>query len=538
MAYFAADLSGNCPRKNMNWLNMTSTGHGDRANNLVRYGRAIVHCLSSAVLVTWLNSAWAGTIKVDDCPASLLQRGVIGTLLTLSLAAAAFFFLKAWLAAARQPLDGLLPIALLLHVICFLALPSTTNDVFSNITFGRELLAGLNPYHDVPSGFGTDPIVEYMGSIWLNTPSVYGPLANLVSGLAAWPPGVWAPMLLFKLFMLACSLGSILLGYDFCRSCLSPKWAAPAFLVLAWNPLLAWDVSSQAHNDGLLVLAFSAFVWAASRKRQWLAAAALIVGFYFKFATLPLIGLYGLYVGRCRPLRCLLMGAGPVVAGVVLFAPFWRGTATLHPTLLASTGRHDYASNSLYWLVREIVCIVHPAIRTHAVLAVDAGNPVAMPVAGGHFCALRSQRDQRHPRRPGLSAGDRVRGHTLVSTAVRHVVDPASLGLPQLELAMDRGSFYGHGSGALFAWLRGLCIADCGARHSAGAVGAGGDWRQSCRPKAWALRHWPAQPEVAPWSFPQKSPIRRIGCHAHASWACVAAVASHAHAHEAWAWHP
>jgi hypothetical protein len=314
---------------------------------LARCGRAITLCLLGAVLASWLSRALCGTPKVDDLQISALQRIGCGTLVGLGLAGAAVWFLKAWLTAARRPLAGLLPLALVMHAVCFAALPCTSNDIFANLAFGREMLVGLNPFHDVAADLGADPIVPYVGSTWMHWHTCYGPLTTMIDALAAWPSGVVIPMLLFKLVLLACSLVTVLLAYDFCRSCLSPKHAAQAFILLAWNPLLAWEVSGQAHNDGLLVLALTAFVWAASRKRQWLAAAALMAGLYLKFAALPVIGLYGLCVGRQRLGRSLLMGLALAAVGVVLYAPFWRGTATLAPALLASTASLDYLTNSL-----------------------------------------------------------------------------------------------------------------------------------------------------------------------------------------------
>ena len=321
------------------------------ATPLTRYGRAIALCLLGSVLASWFSSALAGSLKVDDLQISLFQKISCGALVGLGLAGAAVLFLKAWLAAPRQPLGGLLPLALVMHAVCFAALPCTSNDIFSNLAYGRELLAGLNPFHDLPVDLGADPILPYVGSVWTHWSTCYGPLTTMIAAVAAWPAGIVVPMLLFKLVMLACSLATVLLAYDVCRACLLPKHAAQAFILLAWNPLLAWEVSGQAHNDGLLVLALAVFVWAAVRHWQWLAAAALIAGFYLKFAALPLIGLYGLYVGRQRLARSLLMGVALVAVGVVLFAPFWRGTATLEPALLASTASHDYLANSLTMFV-------------------------------------------------------------------------------------------------------------------------------------------------------------------------------------------
>ncbi len=70
---------------------------------------------------------------------------------------------------------------------------------------------------------------------------------------------------------------------------------AYAFVFFAWNPLFAWEISAQAHTEGLVLVGMVAFVWAATRGREWLAALGLACAVYAKLcqarpraAALPL----------------------------------------------------------------------------------------------------------------------------------------------------------------------------------------------------------------------------------------------------------
>src|SRR5207237_850687 len=78
------------------------------------------------------------------------------------------------------------------------------------------------------------------------------------------------------------SLAAVLLAFGFCRSCLPPDRAGAAFVFFAWNPLLAWEICGQAHSEGLVLVGMVAFVWAATRGREWLAALALACAVYAK----------------------------------------------------------------------------------------------------------------------------------------------------------------------------------------------------------------------------------------------------------------
>lgn len=334
-----------------------------------------------------MRLALVGTIKVDDAETPLAIRLACGALLACGLGGAAWWFLKAWNVLASVNLRPLLAVALVLHLTAFTALPLTSNDIFSNIAYGREVLRGLNPFHDVPADLESDPIVSYIGSAWRHWQTRYGPLVVDLAAAVAWPQGIYLPVLLFKLALLACTIGAVMVAFRFCRD--YPAHGSRSFVLLAWNPLLAWEVSGQAHNDGLLVLALTIFAAAARANRPWQAALALIVGLYSKFVALPVIGLYALATLRRSRKLAAAMAAMMVASGIIFFAPYWRGFETLRPACEASTALPDYLSNSLTALVCEATSLAVPSWRPVAFLAMLLATRLVCLAAAARF-ALRA----------------------------------------------------------------------------------------------------------------------------------------------------
>jgi len=112
-------------------------------------------------------------------------------------------------------------------------------------------------------------------------------------------------------------------------------------------------VSSQAHNDGLGVLALCAAVWAGARKQDLAAAVLLALAVLAKHAALPLLVLHLWSVTRRSPARGAAMAAVVALLGIALFLPFWDGTASLRAPLLAAGGAPGRTVRSLV----DLACI-------------------------------------------------------------------------------------------------------------------------------------------------------------------------------------
>jgi hypothetical protein len=181
--------------------------------------------------------------------------------------------------------------------------------------------------------------------------------------VAALAPADWAALAVFKLLMLACVLGTVLVSYVCCRIYLPQRQAAATLVFVGWNPLVAWEISGQAHNDGVMLLATTVFAWAALARRPWTALLSITVAFYAKLAVAPVLGLYLVYQARENWRRAAMMLLGVVVLGALLWAPFWHGPATLDRHLAALETQADHLCGSLLLFVCGALALFAPTWR-------------------------------------------------------------------------------------------------------------------------------------------------------------------------------
>jgi alpha-1,6-mannosyltransferase len=229
---------------------------------------------------------------------------------------------------------ALLGWAALVHLCAAPALALTSRDLFSNLAYGEMQVMGANPYLAGPRALASRSLLELIEPRWLDTPNAYGPVLSMVSWVAAAAGAalrspVWGAGGAFKGLMLLCSLGTLLLAYACARSARDAREGAEGFALLAFSPLLAWEVSAQAHNDGFLVLSIMAFVWAAKRDLELVAVVALTAGALAKLAATPLLGLYLVFVLRRSSGRAVALSLVAAAAAALLVWPYWQGLATL-----------------------------------------------------------------------------------------------------------------------------------------------------------------------------------------------------------------
>jgi hypothetical protein len=141
-----------------------------------------------------------------------------------------------------------------------------STDAWTYWSYGWIAVRGDgNPYAEAPLTFPANPALPYMGSAWLDTTSVYGPVFTMASEPVAVVAGdssdvaAWT----FKALAGAAALGAALLAGRLARR----KAFAIAFV--GWNPLLAVHLAGGGHNDawvGALILA--ALALSAARRLQ------------------------------------------------------------------------------------------------------------------------------------------------------------------------------------------------------------------------------------------------------------------------------
>lgn len=233
----------------------------------------------------------------------------------------------------------------LLAALVLLTAPFGTADHTNYAAYGRILVEGGDPWAVVPASWqeGLDPVVSLVQAPWREAPSVYGPVAVWLMGLAGWVGGDTARQVVqvWQVLVVAAWLGTrellVRLGTD--RPTVD-RWWTTNVLVLGAGVL-------GAHVDVLAVAAM---------------AAALGLG----LARRPLLA--GLAVG--------LAASTKLTAGVVGIALLWAilardtGPARLRPALALVGG-------ALLVLVPT-----HLAVGTHAisrVVGAGGGISYAMP---------------------------------------------------------------------------------------------------------------------------------------------------------------
>ncbi|MGD0068467.1 MAG: polyprenol phosphomannose-dependent alpha 1,6 mannosyltransferase MptB [Streptosporangiaceae bacterium] len=131
--------------------------------------------------------------------------------------------------------------------------PAGSTDVISYAIDGRIVVTGHNPYVMTPGQLKRtgDPIARLAPRTWLNTPSIYGPLATAEEWAAAELGGTSAARITFWLKLWnALAFGATALALDrLLRS--DPARRARAHLLWSVNPLILWAMIAGGHIDGV-----------------------------------------------------------------------------------------------------------------------------------------------------------------------------------------------------------------------------------------------------------------------------------------------
>ena len=131
------------------------------------------------------------------------------------------------------------------------------------------------------------------------------------------------------------------------RSMLSRK----GLLLLAWNPLVAWETTGQLHNDVVVIVAVILAVAALKFAQAVMGSLAVAIGMATKFVLIPAAALLALAELRENRWRALpAIGCGALVL-IALFVPWWSGTETLRGPIIAMRPERGFLTGSLAQLV-------------------------------------------------------------------------------------------------------------------------------------------------------------------------------------------
>jgi len=221
------------------------------------------------------------------------------------------------------PARAILVAGLLAAAALTLVPPFGSSDHLSYAAYGRMLVTGHNPYTTTPAQLAAlgDPVARAVQD-WSGTPSVYGPLATAIQGVASLAGGTSVRLTVFVLGLanLAAFAVTALLLHRMTRH--DPAQQLRAALLWACNPLLLQVLVAGAHVDGQAVVFGVAAV--AVMFGPWLPAglepASLRAG------SVPRAAAAGVLVGLGFAVKVTsaLVGVGLAIALVLILGRQWR----------------------------------------------------------------------------------------------------------------------------------------------------------------------------------------------------------------------
>jgi hypothetical protein len=276
--------------------------------------------------------------SVDALPPIVHMAGVFGVASihlrsgVLIAALVAQFF--AYVVAVRYA-ERLSPLAVITTVAAFCAIvviapPLFSTDVFSYQAYARMFVDyGVNPYQHGPTvlqlapGFN-DGVYPYIGAKWISTPSVYGPLFTLISGLFS-TASIAASAFAFKtIAVVSCAITLTLIWKSARLRGLNPTRAIALF---GLNPLVVLYGVGGGHNDLLMAALTTTGIYAVLTRRDRTAGAMVALGaavkltggLVFPFALASASGLGGGLRRRGQVIGAAVAAIAVAAAGFAVF---------------------------------------------------------------------------------------------------------------------------------------------------------------------------------------------------------------------------
>jgi hypothetical protein len=256
----------------------------------------------------WALDAHLSPYLAVSLTAAGLAAGTLGLVLVLRAAR------SGWSVPAR----AIVAAGLLAAAALTLVPPFGSSDQLSYAAYGRMLVTGHNPYVMTPAQLAAlgDPVARAVQD-WFTTPSVYGPLATAIQGLASLIGGTSARLTVFVLGLvnLAAFATIALLLHRMTRGDQARQLRA----ALLWtaNPLMLMLIVAGAHVDGQAA-AFG------------VAAVAVMFGPWrgprSAVPTWPRAAVAGILVGLGFAVKVsdVLVGLGLAIALAIWLRPAWR----------------------------------------------------------------------------------------------------------------------------------------------------------------------------------------------------------------------
>jgi alpha-1,6-mannosyltransferase len=285
-----------------------------------------------------------------------VPRSDFPVLLTLFalLFAGYFYFLRSDL-----PLKTGLTLALVFRLLLLFSLPTLSDDYFRFLWDGRLLIAGENPFLNLPDLYANNNFSGIPGlsrSLYenLNSPhyfSVYPPVCQFVFGLTAFidPKNNLVGVIVMRFFILLAETGSVWLLLKLLRKFNLPE---KNIMLYALNPLVIMELTGNLHFEAFMIFFTLAALYFFTQNRYHFSAVSLGLAVCSKL--LPLIILPFLFkrLGLRNWLSyCLIVCS----ICLVLFLPFLNAAFIAHFSNSLNLYFQKFEFNaSIYYLIREI----------------------------------------------------------------------------------------------------------------------------------------------------------------------------------------
>ena len=232
------------------------------------HGRAGLAAMTASVALTFAVAAAGPSVMEPALPGRAgpppwAFAGHPSPYLVVSLAAAALalgtlglvLVLRAIRGGWSVPARAVLLAGLLAAAVLTLVPPFGSSDQLSYAAYGRMLVTGHNPYTTTPAQLAAlgDPVARAVQD-WFTTPSVYGPLATGVQGLASLIGGTSVRLTVFVLGLVNLTAFGVTAALLHRMTRSDPARQLRAALLWAANPLLLQLLIAGAHVDAQAVV--------------------------------------------------------------------------------------------------------------------------------------------------------------------------------------------------------------------------------------------------------------------------------------------
>jgi alpha-1,6-mannosyltransferase len=316
---------------------------------------AALLCTSSS----WVHFLSSGSLQLQEFPMSSALYAT-RTMATIGLVLLGVACVAAYRASESLSPRRVLVTALIVHVVMLGALPLTSTDLFSYLAYGEMSVRGMNPHRFGPEALGDAVIVQY--TQWRGQPSVYGPVADFLMSVAGhvahWTRSpIWGGIICYKFISGALDICSLLIVYRLLGAG-KDQGLRRGFVLFAMNPILAWEVAGQAHNDGLVVFFVVLAVWAGRRGWSSATIGSLTLGTLSKFVLGPALLLSLRALARTDLRRAALLALGALALAAILYVPALSSGSGSGSWLPPQITR-NFEVGSLYSILAKVFTRLH-----------------------------------------------------------------------------------------------------------------------------------------------------------------------------------